>query len=166
MMRKLAMWVLLRMHRVVMSRGPDSIIGRGADAFAPDYIRRWWIVPRNRMCNVYLHCFGRSDDDRAHHDHPWLFNASLILSGELIEHTIAAGGVSSARRLTEGDLRIRLGRSPHRLELVSKRAWTLFVTGPRVRPWGFHCPSRWVPWQEFTDPQDSGRAGRGCGDAP
>jgi hypothetical protein len=43
-------------------------------------------------------------------------------------------------------------------------AWTLFITGRRVRDWGFHCPKGWVPWQEFTDPTDSGRVGKGCGE--
>lgn len=130
---------------------------------ALDYLRRWWILPRNRWFNVYLHRFGRSDDDRALHDHPWLFNVSVVLAGELDEHTVAAGGVGRVDALRAGSVRWRWGAAPHRLELRSVHAWTLFVTGPRLREWGFHCPRGWVRWQDFTDPTDAGRIGPGCG---
>lgn len=41
--------------------------------------------------------------------------------------------------------------------------WTLFITGPRVREWGFHCPDRgWVHWKQFTAADDPGAIGRGC----
>jgi hypothetical protein len=50
-----------------VKRRPDFIIG-GADN---PYLLRWWIIPRNRWCNVYLHKILRDDDPRALHDHPW-----------------------------------------------------------------------------------------------
>jgi hypothetical protein len=71
------------------SRKPDFIIG-GADE---PYMLRWWVIPRNRFFNIYLHHFLRSDEDRALHDHPWL-NCSWLLDGRYTEHTIAAGGVN------------------------------------------------------------------------
>jgi hypothetical protein len=40
--------------------------------------------------------------------------------------------------------------------------WSLFITGPRVREWGFLCPKGWVHWQTFTAENDSARVGRGC----
>lgn len=70
-----------------LGREPDFIIGGAADP----YVRRWWLIPRNPVLNVYLHEFLRSDDDLALHDHPW-WNASLLLWGTYTEHTIAAGG--------------------------------------------------------------------------
>src|SRR3546814_8204117 len=42
-------------------RKPDITIG-GEDN---PYLRRWYIIPRNRWFNVYLHEFLRDDDDRA-----------------------------------------------------------------------------------------------------
>ena len=141
-----------------MQRRPDFIIGGEADP----YLFRWYVIPRNRFLNIYLHCFKRSDDDRAHHGHPWLANFSRILRGECAEHTIAAGGTHHRRLLRAGDTRFRWGASPHRIELVSGDCWTLFVTGPKVREWGFNCPQRWIHWQEFTSPHNSGEIGRGC----
>jgi hypothetical protein len=157
-----------------LAREPDQVIGGQADP----YLRRWWLLPRNPVRNVYLHQFLRSDDDRALHDHPWLFNASWLLQGSYVEHTIAPGGVHVRTRREAGALKLRFGPAPHRVELEHQRidvprlgicghfersCWTVFITGPRVRTWGFHCPEHgWVHWRRFTDPDDPGRTGPGC----
>ncbi|SID67872.1 Protein of uncharacterised function (DUF550) [Mycobacteroides abscessus subsp. abscessus] len=52
----------------------------GAEGEAP-YLLRWYVIPRNRWLNIYLHKFLRDDDDRALHDHPWWF-VSLMLWGQ------------------------------------------------------------------------------------
>lgn len=62
----------------VFGRKPDFVIG---DLSNP-YLLRWWVIPRNRFFNVYLHKFLRDDDDRALHDHPW-WSMSIILSSTL-----------------------------------------------------------------------------------
>lgn len=136
----------------VMARAPDVVIGA-------DYLRRWWVVPRNAHCNVYLHDIRQSDDDRALHDHPWV-NRSLLIFGRYIEHTPDG---SFERRA--GDLVERAATALHRLEIIpGERAISLFITGPRIREWGFACPQGWIPWRDFTDPDDSGKTGRGCGE--
>lgn len=142
------------------------------------YLRRWWVIPRNRLFNVYLHQFLRSDDDRALHDHPWAFNASLILRGAYCEQTIAAGGIHVRTLREAGNFKFRWGPAPHRVELLTvadfvrtqpdndapMSCWTLFITGPVVRHWGFHCPDAgWVPWQRFVAADDKGDIGPGCG---
>lgn len=140
-------------------RPPDFIVG-GAER---PYLRRWWLIPRNPVFNVYMHEFLRSDDDRALHDHPWM-NLSVLLRGSYTEHTIDAGGIHRRQVLKAGAVRARLsGRFAHRIELHDGTCWTLFITGPRYREWGFHCPARgWVHWRDFTDARDSGAIGRGC----
>src|SRR5580704_9904819 len=77
-----------RLRVVAARRPPDFIIG--GNEFP--YMRRWWVIPRNRIFNIYLHHFLRSDDDRALHDHP-SWNVSILLKGEYTEWSIAAGGV-------------------------------------------------------------------------
>lgn len=139
-------------------RNADFVIG-GAD---DPYLRRHWLIPRNPIFNIYVHEFCRSDDDRALHDHPWM-NCSILLEGEYVEHTIRAGGIHCAEVLKAGDIRVRWsGKLAHRIELHNGKCWTLFITGPVYRVWGFHCPKRWVPWREFVDERDSGAIGRGC----
>ena len=71
----------------ITRRPADFVIG-GAER---PYLRRWWVIPRNRLFNVYLHQFLRSDDDRALHDHPWLTAAaaprpSTRSSGPIAQH--------------------------------------------------------------------------------
>jgi hypothetical protein len=160
-------------------RGPDFVIG----GHARPYLRRWWLLPRNRFFNVYLHQFLRSDDDRAHHSHPWLFNASWLLRGEYVEHTIAAGGILHRTHRHAGQFKFRWGAAPHRVELLvdpawdgslkagtvcyaephPRACWTLFITGPIVREWGFYCMERgWIHWKRFTAADDPGAVGRGC----
>jgi len=144
--------------RWARSRAPDFVIGGAEDP----YLLRWWLIPRNRIFNVYVHLFLRSDDDRALHCHPWA-NCSVLLTGEYTEHTIAAGGVHHAQILKAGDFRIRWsGKHAHRIELHNGPCWTLFITGPVYRMWGFHCPKGWVPWRQFVDERDSGAVGKGC----
>lgn len=160
--------------RRVACRDPDFVIG----AANPDgaYMQRWWLIPRNRVLNVYLHRVLRDDDDRALHDHPWV-NCSIVLKGGYVEHTIAAGGINRRRWCPPGTVTFRLPGSAHRLELPpgsspgagrtngKAPSWSLFITGPNVRTWGFHCPERgWVDWKTFTRPDAPGEIGPGCGD--
>lgn len=141
-----------------MKRPPDFIIGEPDDP----YIHRWWVIPRNRWFNIYLHKIMRSDDDRALHDHPW-WNVSVVLRGGYMEHT--ARGERIWRGV--GSIVPRGAITAHRLEIQPEHApiaWTLFLTGPRIRTWGFHCPQGWVPWFEFVSKSDKGSIGRGCGE--
>ena len=136
----------------IMCRDPDFIIGN-------DYIRRWWVIPRNKSCNVYLHEILHSDDDRAMHDHPWA-NTSLLIAGGYIEHTPDGTFTRNA-----GDVIERPADALHRLEIIpGQRAISLFMTGPTVREWGFACPKGWVHWTDFVDARDAGQIGRGCGE--
>ena len=151
-------WLLPRMMRIAANRRPDFIIG-GSDA---PYLRRWWIIPRNRLFNIYLHCFHRDDDDRALHDHPWV-NLSLLLSGQYVEIRIRAGGVQERTERSAGALIARWPWTAHRIELVNGQpCWTLFITGPVMRVWGFHCPAGWRPWKQYVDGRDKGSIGIGC----
>ncbi|MET4341987.1 hypothetical protein [Bradyrhizobium sp. RT9a] len=146
-----------RLRAVAALREPDVLIGKPGDT----YMRRWWVIPRNRFFNIYLHHFLRSDDDRALHDHPW-WNASILMEGRYTEHTIAAGGVNQRKEYVAGDVKLRGAKYAHRVELTSGPCWSLFITGPNLRAWGFHCPNGWRPWQEFVDTKNSGQVGRGC----
>lgn len=142
---------------IIKRRAPDFVVGGQADP----YLLRWWVIPRNRFFNIYLHEFRRSDDDRALHDHMYV-NLSILIEGEYREHTIRQGGVRHTEIFSAGDWRLRLPWTAHRIELLGKRTTTLFITGPRMRQWGFHCPNGWVHWKKFVDERDSGAIGRGC----
>lgn len=177
----IAVWHCLR-----YPRDPDYIIGPMDDP----QVRRWWVIPRNPIFNIYLHEFCRSDDDRALHDHPWA-NMSFLLKGEYME--IVPDGpchtYSAVRRypLTDGTwhaahkgiLRrpfrpvFRLATWPHRVMLFTGKCgrpvhcWSLFFTGPNLRTWGFYCLEgyeiRWISWKKFIERYEGGnKRGKGC----
>lgn len=164
-----------RLIERAMRRRPDFIIGGEADA----YLRRWWLIPRNRFVNVYLHYFTRGDDDRALHDHPWPF-ISIMLRGQYLALTAKGVDPLTHARMTTaereantcftlrqpGNVGFYLPTHSHRVELIDNApCWTLVVTGPRLRNWGFWCKQGWVHWRRFTDPAtDGATVGRGCGD--
>lgn len=137
------------------AREPDFKIGPPEDP----YMLRWFVIPRNDQFNVYYHRILHDDDDRALHDHPWP-SFSLMTVGRLREIT-----VDGARIIQAGECVFRPPDFAHRLELIDGApAETLFVTGPRVREWGFHCPQGWRHWTDFVDPKNPGAEGRGCGE--
>jgi hypothetical protein len=133
---------------------PHHIIGGKEDP----YLLRWYLLPRNKRFNLYLHKFLRDDDDRALHDHPWWF-ISFVLKGSYREYL--APQLSVVRR--RFSLAFRPATHRHRVALINNPTWTLILTGPKIREWGFWCPKGFVHWRDFTDPRDSGKTGsRGC----
>ena len=141
-----------------LKRAPDFIIG-GAES---PYLLRWFIIARNRLFNVYHHVIKRSDDDRALHDHPW-WSLSIVLDGSMLE--VLSADRSVTRLLRQGDIVLRRASSAHRLEIRDGGfCKTLFITGPRIREWGFYCPKGWKHWKDFVAKGDTGSVGRGCDD--
>lgn len=153
---------------VAHTRKPDVIIGGEENP----YLCRWHVIPRNKHFNIYLHQFIRSDDDRAMHDHPWV-NMSILLSGSYDEVT-----PKGTFRRKAGHIYLRKPTALHRVALLPFRGdgikrpdgtifeaqvWTLFITGPNVRNWGFACPQGWVSWQKFTAKTSKYIVGQGCG---
>lgn len=117
---------------------------------------RWRVVRQNPLCSIFIHRFLRGDEDAVLHDHPWS-NASFILEGEYTE--VMADGPHLRRA---GMLIARKAGTAHRIELHAGEAWTLFMCGPRVREWGFHCPRGWRHWREYVMPNDPDGVGPGC----
>lgn len=131
------------------------------------YMLRWFIIPTNHYFNVYLHKFVRDDNDREMHDHPWSF-FSVVLHGAYIEQI----GNDRADRITRRapSIAFRRATHKHRVELLFDKnlkpipCWTIVVTGPKIRVWGFWCPKGFVPWTEFIDQSNPGEMKRGCGE--
>lgn len=179
------------LDRVVTQREPDFVIG--ADSPGGPYLLRWFLTPWRRwqsrmrkraeqaptrwnrfvakvggwLPNLYLHCFLRDDDDRAHHDHPSMALSAILFTG-YVEHTIAAGGIHHRREYNPGAVRFLGLHHAHRIELKRDAAgkpiqcWSLFMFGPMLREWSFHCKNGWVHWKKFTAADNAGEVGAGC----
>lgn len=91
------------------------------------YLKRW--VVEFGHFSIRIHHFLASDDDRAFHDHPWWF-LTLVLRGSYTDWNPAGFDV-----LRAGSIRYR--PAYHRHTVLTEGVWTLVVTGPRMRQWGF-----------------------------
>jgi hypothetical protein len=176
----LARLLLPRLKRLAESRPPNFEVTR--DGGRDVYLRRWWIIPRNNHFNVYLHNMLKDDDDILH-DHMY-WSLSLVLTDGIEErytldpertYNLPQHGEDDPnwhRTIREGQLVLRSPCMAHQL-IVHKPAWTLFITGPRVKEWGFWCPKGFRHWKDYValtqDPsQDqskgtAGTSGRGVG---
>lgn len=147
---------------LISKRLPDLSVG---DPLNP-YMLRWYWIPRNKFFNVYVHMFLRDDDDRALHDHPW-GSLSLLCRGTLLEiYQNPNKFYRSTKHITVGNWTYRSAKFAHRL-VVPTQAYspvTIFITGPRIREWGFHCPKGWKHWKDFVAKDNKGSVGAGCGE--
>lgn len=162
MMHRVLFWAL---RKIASKRPPDFEIWDSEEVSQDEvpYLLRWWLLPRNPYLNFYLHCFLRSDKD-VPHDHPW-WSLSYMLKGHVTERRPG----HEPRVLKAGNLVLRSAEFAHQIVvspeiLAEGGAWTLFITGPNVRPWGFHCPKGWKHWKDFVAAGDKGRPGAGCGE--
>jgi len=166
---RLTCWISCQLiGRIAARRDPDFVV---SDPSGTVYLNRWWVLPRNPACNVYLHEFCNNDDARALHDHPW-GSVSLVLRGVYVEVLPVTQGqapgwdyLPSGLRYVPrfpGEMIWRRARHRHRIEVGMGRAYTLFITGPVLREWGFHCRAGWVPWKNFVNVSDKGLTGAGC----
>jgi hypothetical protein len=122
------------------------------------YAKRWALGLG--LFSLRVHHFYRSDDDRAHHDHPWWF-LTLVLRGSYVDESpcpicveqgvprspyhpycICRGTGVIKDTLTPGSIRFR--RAHHKHTVRTTGVWTLVLTGPHVRTWGFWDRGRFV----------------------
>jgi hypothetical protein len=131
------------------------------------YLDRWgW---RCRWFGVYLHRMTAPDPGRDLHDHPWWF-ASLILRGGYCEEraetrvasrlsliadaypeTCRPGLISHRYAFSSSMLRTMRMDECHRITALHRNpTWTLVLTGPNRRSWGFYEPDGFVRAQESS----------------
>lgn len=93
------------------------------------YVIRWRIeVPCG---SLRLHHWLGPDDGRAFHDHPWWF-LTLVLRGSYTDRSPAGDD-----ELGTGSVRLRRAVYRHTVVPGPHGAWTLVLTGRRIRSWGF-----------------------------
>ena len=136
---KLAEYFVRKIEQNVKCRDPDVVVGQS-------YLKRWHLIPENKFFNVYYHEIRASDMDRDLHDHPYVFS-SFILSGGYYEETkqgVVERGV--------GDFNIHQPWFLHRLKMKdSNGANTIFITGPKVKRWGFMTENGWVYNKDYLN---------------
>lgn len=121
------------------------------------YLMRVYLLPRWFRWRPFLHYFFRGDNDRALHNHPWGTSISLILTGGYREERLERecdAPLTLERDFRPGSINIIRADDFHRVTLLGKGCWTLFVAGEREQVWGFMTKEgEYVPWQEYVDGQ-------------
>jgi hypothetical protein len=122
---------------------PSQELHNGVDT----YLRRWYLERSRETGNAYLHNTLRSDYDAELHDHPW-DNLTVVLRGVLLEEVATPAGGTIRIERPQGTVVFRAATDAHRL-VIEEPTWTLFLTGPKAREWGFLHESGWMHNQDF-----------------
>lgn len=100
------------------------------------YVRRWRL--ETPAFSIRIHHWLHSDDSRAYHDHPWPF-ISFIFRGGYTDQGPTHRTIHRAPSLV-----YRPARHQHWVEVHEGGCWSILITGPKVRRWGF-----WIK-EKFT----------------
>ncbi len=126
---------------------PDQVIT--ANNEGSSYMSRWCLIPKNRFFNIYLHRFT-GPDQRVMHDHPWI-SLGYVLYGRLYE-AFAKNATDEVRYrwINSGKWTYRNSKFLHYLHLSRNTpcVWTIFITGPKIKSWGFLTKDGWRPWKK------------------
>ncbi|MCP5182692.1 MAG: hypothetical protein H6993_01955 [Pseudomonadales bacterium] len=102
------------------------------------YLERWILHCGGTL---RVHRFLSSDEDRAVHDHPWWF---VTLPFTAYAEYVTEGDHEVRRVVRPFRLHFRPARFQHRVELLRAPTWTVILTGPKRREWGFWPQDRFV----------------------
>lgn len=120
------------------------------------YLRRLRII-QTPFFSLYLHFIGMPDPGVDLHNHPWWF-ASLVLRGgydeivgnEQWEVYYGPGTDLEYKSWRAGSIHSLKLDETHRISrLHKKHTWTLVLTGPRKRSWGFFTPDGFVDYRDY-----------------
>ena len=133
-MKFIATILLYLLENTTCNRPCDFVVREG-------YMYRWYVIPRNRFLNIYFHYFTGSDD-RVFHDHPW-YSFGILLDGSYVEHTPYGDNF-----YRDGNCSFRSPEYLHWVE-INNPVKTLFITGPKLRAWGFLSNGKWIPFYDY-----------------
>ena len=137
----------------------------------PGYMKRMPLIPRNRLLNVYLHCYtGPDNRDEGMHDHPWHSISFRLWGKTLFEWRPTFAPVSMTLGSCPGDadyrqrisgiwaeeiklprIVVRKATDMHAVSNGSWPVWTLFITGPYIRKWGFWTKYGWITAEKVIE---------------
>jgi hypothetical protein len=98
------------------------------------YCRRWYI--ETSIGSIRLHHWLKADDDRYFHDHPWSF-ITFVLKGGYTDITPEGNEYMSTRMI-----KFRKAIHRHTVKPDEGGCWTIVISGPKIRKWGFWVNSK------------------------
>jgi hypothetical protein len=113
------------------------------------YLKRW--VIETPLFSIRLHHWLHSDDTRSFHDHPWNFY-SFIFRGAYTD--VSPDPVLNLSNHLEGKLvfdrlsapafTYRRANHKHYVRVDEGGCWSILVTSPKIRRWGFWLRDKFV----------------------
>lgn len=117
-----------------------NLPARLIDINGKPYLERY-LVARVGGLRIYLHRFVRDDSERAVHDHPWRWACAFVLAGRYKERLATMDDPTVGHLYKHRWVRWFNWISPrtrHQIVSVRPETWTLFITGKRIKGWGFY----------------------------
>lgn len=105
------------------------------------YVIRWRV--ETPFGSVRLHHWLSHDDDRAPHDHPWNFTTFVLKGGY---RDVSPEGNEYLHAPT---VRHRSATHQHTVFPDEGGCWTVIVTGPKIRTWGFWIAGKFVKMNKY-----------------
>lgn len=102
-----------------------------------------WTLLNTRGWKVMVHHFLPNTEDRPLHDHPWSF-FTFVLWGSYEDI-----GYSTEEVVQAPTVRYRPAMHLHRTRTGKHGAWTLVISTPKSRDWGFFHNGRWWPFKTY-----------------
>jgi hypothetical protein len=99
--------------------------------------------------NIYVHRLCKSDREKHMHDHPWSFITLILWRGYMEYMESYPEGIS--RKWLH--IVYHKAEEVHKFKLLdeTKSTWTLVITGPRRREWGYKVGSDWFDNQTYRE---------------
>lgn len=117
-----------------------------------EFLKRWRLV-QTPWFSVFIHRMQVPDPGFDLHDHPWAF-LSVVLVGGYQEIKAATRRTWAQHKRHRGRWSvggIRLDECHRVASLDRTPTWTLIVTGPTRRRWGFDVGGEWQDWEHEYD---------------
>lgn len=111
------------------------------------YMRRYHVI-KTRWFRLRVHHIRLPDEGRHLHDHPFDF-ATVVMKGGYWE--VLGDGRFIPHRV--GRWFFRQAEMAHAVkEVATGGVWTLVLTGPMRREWGFYVDDAWVHHYDYREP--------------
>lgn len=119
------------------------------------HFKRWQIWS-TKWFNIYLHFINKADEDKHMHTHPWNF-WSIILKGGYIEFSGVIGESLMSKVTKRGFLHMayRKYNVPHMVGFLTHPTYTLVITGPGGKEWGYETESGWKDHETYRKEKHS-----------
>lgn len=123
------------------------LIDREPDFELVGYLHRWYLKPRDKKGNIYLHHIIQPDVPVLH-DHPWDFQSTILHGGydEVFHNNIFMHGKMYHG---QGTAFVRSMTDQHYISDVQPDTWSLVLTGPVERNWGFWIDGEFIPHEDY-----------------